>query len=296
MNTESVLKIENLKLTRGKKEIIHNMSLSVEKAQIIGLVGPNGAGKSTLIKTMAGLLKKDNGKMSACGVDYDSDKIEYLKKFQFCFDKADFYNELSCKENLMQVGRIFGCSTKEIGEVIENVGLGDRVNDAVSSFSFGMRQRLNIAQILLRRADINVMDEPFNGVDPEGVVQFRESIKKIRDELDCTFLISSHLLSELRTLCDKIIFICKGDIVDSVDLESDEGDVYILNTDDSFRSFSLLDNAHVDYSRQKDSILVNNDDCNLNTILKILIENDVVIKNIERCNKIERIYMELIGD
>ena len=159
-----------------------------------------------------------------------------------------------------------------------------------------MRQRLNIAQILLRRADINVMDEPFNGVDPEGVVQFRESIKKIRDELSCTFIISSHLLSELRTLCDKIIFICKGEIVDSVDMESDEGDVYIINTDSAYRSFSLLDNAHIDYSRQKDSVLVKNDNCNLNTILKILIENDIVIKNIERCNKIERIYMELIGD
>ncbi len=290
-----MLKIENLSVYRGKKNIIDELSLEIGKGEIVGLVGPNGSGKSTLIKACASAVKKRSGKIWVDGIEQGDNVEKYLENIQFCYDKAPFYPQLSGFENLMQVARLYTVTKEDVYEILKVVGLQKRMNESVSKYSFGMLQRLNMAQMLLTKRKMIFLDEPLNGIDPEGVVLFRKLFKIAKEEYGCTLLISSHLLGELKSVCDRIVFMRAGKIVDDVDMGKEDKNVHIIQVDDLELLLKLLGEKYsiLKISEDKISVEVVNDE--FNNCISDIIQAGIKIVNIESYTDVERIYINKVG-
>lgn len=290
-----MLKIESLYVNRGKITILNDISLSVGKGEIVGLVGPNGAGKSTLIKACAGVVRKAKGKICCDGADIDKEKEKYLDNIQFCYDKAPFYPQLSGRENIMQTARLYNISKEDTDEAIKLVGLEKRQKDKISKYSFGMKQRLNMAQMILTRKPLAILDEPLNGIDPEGIALFRNIFMKMRDEYGCSLIISSHLLGELKNVCDRIVFIKAGSIVEDIDMTEQISNTHILTVSQADRAISILNARTNPVKIADDKITIDADENEFNTCLSELVKAGIIISNIESYNDVERIYINKVG-
>ncbi len=187
------------------------VSFEVGKGRICGLLGHNGAGKSTALGIILGMVHPDEGEALIEGVSVQRDREKALPRVGAIFEAPAFYDYLSGWHNLKSLAAYSGgVSDKLIEETVEWVGLGARIRDRVSTYSHGMRQRLALAQSLLPRPDLLVLDEPTDGLDPEGIVEFREQLLELRDRLGLTVLLSSHLLSEVEQLCDEVVILRGG--------------------------------------------------------------------------------------
>ena len=225
-----VLEVNNLKKSIGKREIIKNISFSVEEGEIFGFLGPNGAGKTTTIRMLVGLIHPNGGSIKICGYDLNTDTEKALNEVGAVVENPELYKYLSGRENLMQIARIRNISKKEVDETISLVGLENRIDDKVRKYSLGMKQRLGLAASLLSKPKLLILDEPTYGVDPSGILDFREVVKKAAKEKGMAVFISSHILSEVQHLCDRVAFINHGTIksVENVISESMETDTDII--------------------------------------------------------------------
>ncbi|MBE6862374.1 MAG: ABC transporter ATP-binding protein [Ruminococcus sp.] len=214
----SVLKMSNVSKIYGKKAVVDNFSLSVEKGHICGLIGPNGAGKTTIMKMMAGLAAPNNGEISFFG---DSSNLDAVRsRISFMLESPIIDKSLNAKANMEYVRYVKGVADKKkIGEILELVGLGNVGNKAARKFSLGMSQRLGIAMALLTEPEIMVLDEPVNGLDPEGIVEIRLMLKRLAEEKNVTIIISSHILSELSELCTDFSIINHGKLIENLSRE-----------------------------------------------------------------------------
>ncbi|NFI53412.1 ABC transporter ATP-binding protein [Clostridium botulinum] len=208
----NVLEIKNLHKTLGNTEVIKGINLSIKQGEIFGFLGPNGAGKTTTIRMLVGLIKPTNGEIRICGYDLNKNKEKALKNVGAVVENPELYKYLSGRENIMQIARIRSVSKKEVEKVIKLVGLEKRIDDKVSKYSLGMKQRLGLAVALIGSPKLLILDEPTNGLDPTGILEFREIIKKASKEKEISVFISSHILSEIQNLCDKVAFINEGKI------------------------------------------------------------------------------------
>ena len=290
---KNMLKIEELFVSRGKTLIIDNINLEVSEGEIVGIVGPNGAGKSTLIKACAGVVRKKKGKIICNEMDLDENFEKYLENVQFCYDRAPFYKHLTGFQNLMQLARIYEVSKDEVIKALQLVGLENRKDEKVSKYSFGMKQRLNLAQIVLIKSPFIFLDEPLNGIDPEGVTVFRGVLNKMRDEYGCTLIISSHLLGELKNLCDRIVFIKKGKIVDDIKLSEEKG-LHIITTDNIDEALKLLTNK-VGVKIFEGKLVIDAQGEEFNKCVEMLVNSHIRILNIESYNDVERVYINKVG-
>ena len=211
-----VLEIKGVKKKLGKREIIKGIDLSVEEGEIFGFLGPNGAGKTTTIRMLVGLIAPNEGDISICGYNVQKEKEKALKNVGAVVENPELYKYLSGRENLMQIARIRGVYKEEIQKLIETVGLKDRIDDKVRKYSLGMKQRLGLAAALIGDPKLLILDEPTNGLDPSGIMDFREVVKKAAKERGMSVFISSHILSEIQTLCDRVAFINDG-VIKSVE-------------------------------------------------------------------------------
>ena len=210
-----VLECKNLKKKFGKKEVIHGVSFNIEEGDILGFIGPNGAGKTTTIKLILGLQGIDEGTVLINGFDVEKDFVKAIEKVGTIVENPDMYMYLSGKQNLLLAKNLYKDITKErINEVVKLVGLENRINDKVSKYSLGMRQRLGIAQAILHKPNLLILDEPTNGLDPEGIVELRNLLKKLAKEEKIAILISSHNLLELESFCNKVCIIKNGEIIE----------------------------------------------------------------------------------
>lgn len=212
----NVLEIENLHKTLGRTEIIKGISLSIKQGEIFGFLGPNGAGKTTTIKMLVGLIEPTNGDVNICGYNINKDKEKALKNIGAIVGNPEFYKYLSGRENLIQISRIRGVSKKKVEELIKLVNLEKVIDDKVSKYSLGMKQRLALATTLIGNPKLLILDEPTNGLDQNGILEFREILKNISKEKGISIFISSHILGEIQNLCDKVAFINDG-VVQSVE-------------------------------------------------------------------------------
>ncbi|AOR24778.1 ABC transporter ATP-binding protein [Clostridium taeniosporum] len=217
-----VLEIKNLHKTLGNTEIIKGINFSINQGEIFGFLGPNGAGKTTTIRMIVGLIEPTNGEIKICGYDLSKNKEKALKNVGAVVESPELYRYLSGKENLMQIARIRGVSKREVEELIKLVGLENRMNDKISKYSLGMKQRLGLAAALIGNPKLLILDEPTNGLDPAGILEFREILKKASKEKKISVFISSHILSEIQNLCDKVAFINKG-IIQSIEKMDNKG-------------------------------------------------------------------------
>jgi len=210
--SEEVIKIEKLAKNFGSFEAVRDVSFTVNKGDVFGFLGPNGAGKSTTIRCLLSLIRLNAGTIQMFGKSYATHRYEILSKIGSIIEKPDFYNYLSAQKNLEIFARISGAtvSTKEIHEMLEFVGLGGRGKDKTKGFSHGMKQRLGIAQTLLHKPELIILDEPTTGLDPQGIIEIRNLILRLKNEQNKTILLSSHQLSEIELIANRMVIITKG--------------------------------------------------------------------------------------
>lgn len=243
-----VLKCESLNKKFGKKQILNNVSFAMQEGDILGFIGPNGAGKTTTIKLILGLQNITEGKVSINGYDIEKQFTKAIEKVGAIVENPDLYMYLSGYENLKLITNLYqGIDTKRIDEVVKLVKLENRIKDKVSKYSLGMRQRLGIAQAILHRPNLLILDEPTNGLDPEGIKEMRELLVELAQKEKMAILISSHNLAELDNLCNKVCIIKNGEIIETSDISGikrEAGKQFkIFEVDDSKKAKALLPEA-----------------------------------------------------
>ncbi len=212
MEKEVFLELENVSKKYGTINAVNNLSLKVFKNDIYGFLGPNGAGKSTSIRMILSLITPDSGKIKLFGKDLSVDRYTTLSRVGALVEKPDFYPYLTARKNLEILGKLSNVKNLDakIDEVLDLVKLSSRQHSKVKTFSQGMRQRLGIAQSVLHDPDLIILDEPGNGLDPQGQKEMRMLIQKLNVERGITFVISSHILAEVEQLANRMIIINKG--------------------------------------------------------------------------------------
>ena len=224
--SEAVIKLENVYKAYGKHEVLKGVNMQVNRGDIYGLVGRNGAGKTTIFKMILGLSEVNSGSISIEGSTGKKELEKNRGKIGFLVG-CRFYNYLSAEKNLMYFATVKGIPRKE------TVGLGD-VKKPVKSFSLGMQQRLGIANAILGNPDILILDEPTNGLDPQGIADIRNLVKRLRDEYNMTVIVSSHILGELEHTADRFGIINEGVVVKEItqqDLQENQPAVEIAVSD-----------------------------------------------------------------
>lgn len=213
---EIVLECRNLHKSFGKKNIIKNVSTELRSGEILGFIGPNGAGKTTTIKMILGLQSIDSGEVKINGFDIKKNFEKAIEKVGAIVENPDLYMYLSGYKNLQLISRLYkNIDNSRIDEVVKMVGLEARIKDKVSKYSLGMRQRLGIAQAILHKPTVLILDEPTNGLDPEGIKELRTLLKKLAKEENMAILISSHNLAELDNFCNSVCIIQNGEVIET---------------------------------------------------------------------------------
>ena len=220
MQQTAVLELTNLCKTIKGKEIVKGVDLTLYPSQIFGFLGPNGAGKTTTIRMIVGLIKPTEGSVTICGYSVAHDFVKALSNVGCIIESPDMYKYLTGMENLLQFAAMDKkISQRRIKDVVEMVGLQHRVNDKVSTYSLGMRQRLGIAQAIISKPKLLILDEPTNGLDPAGMTEFRNLIRKLAYEEGMTVFVSSHLLLEIQQMCDVVSIIKQGSVIKTVNVQ-----------------------------------------------------------------------------
>ncbi|MEK3662357.1 ABC transporter ATP-binding protein [Paenibacillus sp. FSL E2-8871] len=215
MLSEPVARLQGVTKKIGSKTLVSNLTLDIPPGQIFGFLGPNGAGKTTTIRMMVGLISISSGDVLISGHSIKNNYKEAIASVGAIVENPEMYKFLSGYQNLRQFARMVpGVSKQRIDEVVELVGLGQRIHDKVKTYSLGMRQRLGVAQALLNRPKLLVLDEPTNGLDPQGIRELRDYLRLLCREEGTTVFVSSHLLSEMELMCDSVAIIQNGQLLE----------------------------------------------------------------------------------
>lgn len=236
---KNILECKNLCKSFGKRQILKNVSFSIAQGDILAFIGPNGSGKTTTIKLILGLQRIDSGEVLINGKDITKDFEEAISKVGAIVENPDSYMYLTGWQNLRLIANYYdNISDDDINEVVKYVGLESRINDLVSKYSLGMRQRLGIARALLNKPNILILDEPTNGLDPEGIKDLRVLLKRLASD-GMGILISSHNLAELESFCNKVCIIDSGVIIET-------SEVNTLKNNENIVVFKVSDTSALD--------------------------------------------------
>lgn len=297
----NVLEVKDVYKRLGKREIIKGISFSVKEGEIFGFLGPNGAGKTTTIRMMVGLIATNKGTITIMGHEISEEREKALSSIGAVVENPELYTYLSGRENLMQIAAIRRISKKDVDEVIELVNLKDRIDDKVKKYSLGMKQRLGLAAALISKPKLLILDEPTNGLDPTGIMDFRDIVKRAAKELKTAVFISSHMLSEVQQVCDTVAFINEGLIksVESItggDIRNDMDTLVVITKDiekceELLKTLSFVHGAH----RHEDSLVVELDENKAPELIFSLAENRIRVQEVyKKYIGLEERYMELV--
>lgn len=296
----SIISMHNICKSYKKQEVLHNFNLNIEKGHICGLIGPNGAGKTTIMKILAGLTFQSNGKIRF----FESDNLDESRaRMSFMIETPIIYASMNARDNLQYIRYQRGYPDEcRIDEILDIVGLSDTDNKPAKKFSLGMKQRLGIGMALLPKPEVMVLDEPVNGLDPEGIVEIRQLVKRMSDEFGITVLISSHLLSELSELCTDFSIINHGRLIEN--LSRDEllvkcrGHIS-LKTDDINRTATILEDelSIADYKViHGEEIHIFEKLSEIDLISKAVTDKGLIIRKLnEEGQNLEEYYLEKVG-
>ncbi len=302
--SEVVIDVKNLDKQYMKQKAVSGASFQIKEGMICGLIGPNGAGKTTIMKMLGGLVIPTNGSIEIYGAGDEKGLAHARSRMSFMIETPYAKENLSARENLEKQRLQKGVPDKKrVDEVLEIVGLSDVGKKPVKKFSLGMRQRLGIANALMTKPEIMVLDEPVNGLDPEGIVEIRELLLKLNRDEHITILISSHILSELSLLCTDYLFINKGEILQfasSAELKRLCREYYHISTDNNSLAVAIMQEklGITQVEVEKDgSIRLYEQLDNMYTVSKTLFENGVVpvVLNMNEAN-LEQYYMNMVGE
>lgn len=281
MNT---LEVINLSKILSHHQIIKNISFSVLQGEIVGFVGPNGAGKTTTIRMITDLMRPDSGEIYICGKSLSHQRELALANLSGIVETPGLYLNLSGLENLQYIKKMRGVPNQKLTDIVEQIGLSNRINDKVKKYSLGMKQRLAFGMCLLTEPKLLILDEPTNGVDPTGTMELRKLIVQMAEQKGTAVLFSSHLLSEVEKVATRIVFIKEGKIILKNPVHEDIS-TYQITVSDSINAVTILKDCSFVLSV---SIMVGNrlliqikDDC-FEKVLPFLFAHNITIKDIEK--------------
>jgi ABC-2 type transport system ATP-binding protein len=301
LNSEKIIEIENLSKHFKDVWAVKNLNLNVYKGDVFGFLGPNGAGKSTTIRMLLSLIAPTEGRISIFGKDLKKNRLDILSKIGAIVEKPDFYNYLSAYKNLEILGKLSktDVSKKRIMEVLELVGLEKRSKSKVKTYSFGMKQRLGLAQSLLHNPDLIILDEPTTGLDPQGMKEVRDLILFLSNQKK-TIFISSHILYEIELIANRMVIIDKGSAI----VEGNVSDLLNANNlkvtfevNDIEKTKNVLTNSSwidkIESSSKKGKIvfsLTNNEIPQLN---RYLVENKIEVSSVVPTRSLEQYFLNI---
>ena len=302
--SDILIDVKNLEKQYMAKVVVKDASFQVKKGMICGLVGPNGAGKTTIMKALGGLISPTKGSISIFGETDQRELAHSRSRMCFMIETPYAKQNMSAKENLEKLRMQKGLPDKKrVDEVLKLVGLDNVGKKPVKNYSLGMKQRLGIAGALLSKPEIMVLDEPVNGLDPEGIVEIRELLLKLNREHEITIVISSHLLSELSLLCTDYIFIRHGELMKKIsanELRNECHDYFLIHTDNDSLVPAVLQNKlditdiHVEKSG---AVRVYEKTDDLRLISKTLYDNGIIPVELHMHDaNLEQYYMNLVGE
>ena len=288
-----VLEVKNIDKFFGKKQILKDISFDIEEGEILGFVGPNGSGKTTTIKIILGLQQASRGEVFINGNNIKDNYENAIRKVGAIVESPDMYMYLSGLENLKLLANYYNISHNEIERVVEFVGLKDRIKDKVSKYSLGMRQRLGIAQAILNKPNLLIVDEPTNGLDPSGIIEFRNMLKELAKKEKMSIFISSHNLAEIENICDKVLLLKEGKIVSSDVLkEVENNDKYKLELSSTLKlkkeaKVEIIDDNYIYYLGNKEDIA---------KFIETLVNKKIKIYSVIKCKEsLEDIFIKKTG-
>ncbi|MCM3708491.1 MULTISPECIES: ABC transporter ATP-binding protein [Cytobacillus] len=245
---DTLVEIQDVTKVINGRTIIDSVSFEVKKGEVFGFLGPNGAGKTTTIRMLVGLISITSGDIKVLGSSISTDFEKAVSQIGAIVENPEMYKFLTGYQNLIHYARMSKGVTKEkIDETVELVGLVDRIHDKVRTYSLGMRQRLGLAQCLLHDPQILILDEPTNGLDPAGIREIRDHLRMLARERGMAVIVSSHLLSEMEMMCDRIGIIQNGKLIDVQhisDFVQGKEKVYEAEVDDPAKAQRLLKNKY----------------------------------------------------
>jgi len=297
MEKKPVVELKNLSKTIGKKKIIDNLNLSLYPGQITGFLGPNGAGKTTTIRMMVGLMEPTSGDVIIEGISLADDFEGGLSKVGVIVENPEMYKFISGYKNLLHFARMHEGVTKErINEVINQVGMQNRIHEKVSTYSLGMRQRLGLAQALLHRPKFLILDEPTNGLDPAGIREFRMHLRDIAEKEGVSVFVSSHMLSEIELMCDRIAVIQNGKLIDIREMSDTQQSHYYIEAFPRDAVESFLQEQGFTVESHKDGFIINAEKAQIPAIIKQLSANEQQLFAVQPYRKtLEDEFLEMTG-
>lgn len=282
---KKLLECQNLCKSFGKKQILKDVSFEIDEEDILAFIGPNGSGKTTTIKLILGLQNIDKGKVTINGFDIEKDFVKSIEKVGAIVENPDTYMYLTGWQNLKLTANLYKDITDEkIKEIVKLVELEERINDKVSKYSLGMRQRLGIARALINEPNVLILDEPTNGLDPEGIKDLRNLLKNLAKE-GLGILISSHNLAELESFCNKVLIIDNGTIIETSEVKEfkNNGNKYTFNVSNT----KDLDIEGI-YEVTKNKFSYNGEKEDIANIIKTLVKKNIDVYEV----KMEELTLE----
>ena len=298
---EYALVVNSLCKNYGKTKVINNLSMKVPKGSIYGFIGKNGAGKTTLIRLICGLQSPTLGNYEIYGIDYKSHDIsKSRKRMGAVFETPSIYLDMSAQENLKQQCLTLGIpSFDEIPSILEIVGLANVGKKHAKNFSLGMKQRLGIAIALVGNPDFIILDEPINGLDPQGIIEIRELILKLNREKQITFLISSHILDELSRIATHYGFIDKGHIIKEItskELENNFRKCIIVEVTDTKILACVLDELNLEFEIISENFAKIYGEISISRLVFALFEKNCELLSCRNNNEsLENYFINLVG-
>ena len=294
---KQILLLDDVHKSIKNKEIVKGITFSINEGEVLGFLGPNGAGKSTTLRMIVGLSSPTSGKILIDGYSITKDYVKAMSKVGCIIEGPDMYNYLSGLENLKMLASMNKNITNEdITRVIELVGMQNRINEKVSTYSLGMKQRLGLAQALIHKPKLLILDEPTNGLDPSGINEFRHIIKDLAKKENIAVLVSSHLISEVELMCDTVAIIKSGTLLKYAsvsELISDKEVSFVLS--DNSKGIKILkDKWNIDSSLINNTIIAKVDVSKIEKINSSFIEEGIAIKFVSVNQKtLEDLFLSL---
>lgn len=298
-----IVEVKNLVKNYGGFCAVKDVSFDVYQNDVFGFLGPNGAGKSTTIRTLLSLISPSSGTINLFGKSLNENRNYILSKIGCIVEKPDFYKYLSAEKNLELFARISGkeITKSKVSELIDFVGLTGRAKDKVSGFSHGMKQRLGIAQTLLHDPELIILDEPTTGLDPQGIIDIRNLILQLKNEKNKTVIISSHILSEIELIANRMIIINNGKTIvqgQVSELLNSQEIIVLFKIDLIDKALSILKSSifsACEKTVEDSQLFIHTSIESISIINKLFCDNDIKVSSIEIKRKLEDYFLRLIN-
>lgn len=295
----AVIELEDVWKSYGDLEVLKGLSLEIEDGEIFGILGPNGVGKTTLFQTILGLLRADDGEIQIMGEAHDRSK-DIKRKIGYLPSDISFYGDMTARQNLVFFADLAD-TDPDLDNLLDLVGLLEEDDRPVAEFSSGMRKRLGIAQALIKDPPVIIFDEPTTGLDPEGKRAFKDLVRRINRDRDTTIVISSHVTTEIDSLCDRFAILKDGNVAacgTRHELSMQTGtDIHVrIETPDTERAAAVAGGIGRDVTAEDEQIIVTAEDDVRQELLAELVEEGIEVRELEMDEQtLETTYIELTG-